>query len=504
MFSHRIDQPTVGWIGTHMPADLGTALIGWNLHVIDDPGEITGCTFLAVETDHFRSLRACQHWGQRIACPILFVCPQQQVSQLVNELTEKDDVCLADSPTELLATRLFKLQQASRAMIDPLTGVQRREAFFQYLRFWATHSRHSDSLSVGLFDLDNFKRFNERFGHEAGDVLLQKFAALLRDAFTDSPLLARLGGQEFIAVLPEPEHVVERISGEICKRLKHPDFFPRASVSVSVGIAGNQDVRALEAICEAAEEALYAAKAAGRDQVCVYSQRTNQLMLAGEDPDLANLENRSRVMGERVTSFIAQRSRKILQNLRVEAESDGLTKFFTRRYLDRRLDLQFRHHRQAGEPLSVALIDLDHFGSFNKKYGWPTGDKTLTTVADVIRSGIRLENDWVGRYGGEEFCVVLPGVILENAIKIAERLRGLAAATQFTSTAGDPLRITLSVGVVQMDQRDADAAALIERLSKQTLRAKESGRNQVCWETSDGQRQGLATSPAKLRLADIA
>lgn len=482
---------TVGWVGAASAASLPPELAGWNLLPLappqPDPAQrgvsppLPEADLLVLETAAFANVRDCERLAMSVACPVLFVSSREHLPRLVHQLQAKDDICLDDAPPSLLAARLSKLHQSQRALIDPLTGTHRREAFFSYLRHWAMNARHDDPLSLLMLDLDHFKALNDQFGQDVGDDCLQRLGGLLREQCPDSPLIARLGGQEFAILMPTSDQEAARHAESIRQQLSMPGLHSVASTTASIGVASRADVQHIDQLHRVGDEAVYAAKAAGRNRVCVYRELTDRSLLQGEDLDLITLENKSRVMGERVTDYIAQRSRRILQNLRSEAETDGLTSFYNRRYLDRRLKLQFQHHQQSGQPLSLALIDLDHFGAVNKRHGWPTGDKALQTVCDVIRRCIRAGNDWVGRYGGEELFVVLPGVVLDDAIGICQRLRAAVAETPATSTTGEPLQLTVSIGLLQCDGADQDLNAVIERVSKQTLRAKESGRDRVCW-----------------------
>ncbi len=193
------------------------------------------------------------------------------------------------------------------------------------------------------------------------------------------------------------------------------------------------------------------------------------------------LQTRARVLAERVANFITLRSKRLLRDVRTEAETDALTQFYTRRYFDRRMSAELKQFAGRDGQLTVALIDVDHFGQINKVHGWPTGDKILRELSHVIRENLR-STDWVGRYGGEEFCIVMPGTHPQEACIVLERLRANMAATQLVSTAGMPVPVTLSIGVAANDRPDDHPLALLERASAQTLAAKNSGRNRLCYE----------------------
>lgn len=168
-----------------------------------------------------------------------------------------------------------------------------------------------------------------------------------------------------------------------------------------------------------------------------------------------------------------------MMTLHKEANTDALTQLFNRRYLDKQLVEEFNMAIVNDRDLCIALVDLDHFGEVNKVHGWPTGDRTLCTVAETITRSIRAA-DWVGRYGGEEICIVMPDTNLEQAMTVCERVRRATDLSQCSTTSGQPLRITVSIGIVELDRAsDQSVTQLIERVSRMTLKAKSSGRNQV-------------------------
>ena len=247
--------------------------------------------------------------------------------------------------------------------------------------------------------------------------------------------------------------------------------------SVSFGVASVDESSGASILLTRADEALFSAKANGRGRVVSYSEIAAMSHRTGEDVRVISLENKARVMSERVTSFVTQQSKMIVQNLHREANTDALTGLFNRRYLDRKLLGDVAQARESLRGMSVALADVDHFGLVNKEYGWPTGDQVLRDVAQLIQESIRV-TDWVGRYGGEELCVVMPGTELSCAKLVCERIRVAVETHQFVTKGSTPLKITLSVGVVEMDLNES-VEQMLERVSSQTLAAKQRGRNQV-------------------------
>ncbi|MEX0825110.1 MAG: GGDEF domain-containing protein [Pirellulaceae bacterium] len=470
---------SIAWYGPNAPNTPPVELQDWEIVAADPDSETESLADLAVvEACAFPSIEACRRFAIQKRCPVLCIASADQVADLVGWLQTKDDICLDSAPTSMLAARLGKLRMAQFAMIDPLTGLQRREALFTYLRGWSTASTEERQLAIIIADLDHFKGFSDQHGRETADGCLQRFGNLIRTSYQSAVVSARTGGQEFALIVEANERQAIEIAESIRREVEAGALNDGCEITVSIGLATIGDASSPKELYQIADDALYAAKAQGRNRVVSYGQLRADTLASGEDLELTSLEHKARVLGERVTNFVNQRSRRILKSLKEEAQTDGLTHFYTRRYLDRRLDLQLQTARGGDQPLCVALVDLDHFGIINKQFGWPTGDKILISLSDVIRANLRV-TDWVGRYGGEEFCLVLPETSLANARIACERLRQRVESTIFETTSGHPLRITLSIGIVEFGGDDRDARTLVERVSLLTLAAKEGGRNQV-------------------------
>jgi len=160
------------------------------------------------------------------------------------------------------------------------------------------------------------------------------------------------------------------------------------------------------------------------------------------------------------------------------AQTDSLTELDNRRYLEQRLDEMFEHSRRLREPVAVVLCDLDRFKSVNDTYGHQVGDVVLKELARILKKEAR-EIDRVGRYGGEEFMLLLPGTVLDAAVTFAERVRKAVEAHMF-SFDGGTLQRTMSCGVAAWPHpRIADCDALVKAADDALYVAKETGRNRV-------------------------
>ena len=168
-----------------------------------------------------------------------------------------------------------------------------------------------------------------------------------------------------------------------------------------------------------------------------------------------------------------------LASLEYQCMTDGLTGIFNRRYFDQQVLSEQKRARRQKQPMSLMLIDIDHFKQFNDNFGHQAGDQVLIRVCQLI-SSLSRSNDVVARYGGEEIAVIASGNDLDAAMVQAERLRKTIADTEFDLGRGGPQRVTVSIGVTQSHGLDAgQSKALIGRADRALYMAKEAGRNRV-------------------------
>jgi diguanylate cyclase (GGDEF)-like protein len=144
-----------------------------------------------------------------------------------------------------------------------------------------------------------------------------------------------------------------------------------------------------------------------------------------------------------------------------------------------KIDSEMNRALRHGYPISVLMLDLDHFKRINDSYGHPVGDEVLKTVGQVLRDSCRVY-DVAGRYGGEEFCIVLPETQVENTTQVAERIRNRLATTPL-SVGSTSIVVTASIGVAGMDSTEGvlSASTLVERADRALYSAKHLGRNRV-------------------------
>lgn len=173
--------------------------------------------------------------------------------------------------------------------------------------------------------------------------------------------------------------------------------------------------------------------------------------------------------------------RGLTNELKLQATTDALTGLANRRAIDECLAIELARTKRSGQPLSLVMIDIDHFKAFNDIYGHPAGDACLRSVANALEQTERRAGDFVGRYGGEEFCAILPDTDEDGAYFFAERLRKAVRELGQRHEGSEKGVITISVGVATYAAEEADRTdvRLIARADEALYVAKGAGRDRV-------------------------
>jgi diguanylate cyclase (GGDEF)-like protein/PAS domain S-box-containing protein len=156
---------------------------------------------------------------------------------------------------------------------------------------------------------------------------------------------------------------------------------------------------------------------------------------------------------------------------------DGLTGIYNRGFMDTKLNEEYIRHKRYSRPFSIIMFDIDHFKKVNDQYGHQCGDFILKSVSSRISVAIR-NIDFLFRYGGEEFCCVLPETNLEGAELVAERFRK-AIMDMENNFNGAVIKITISIGVADLRIDTESPDALIQQADEALYRAKRGGRNKI-------------------------
>jgi diguanylate cyclase (GGDEF)-like protein len=189
---------------------------------------------------------------------------------------------------------------------------------------------------------------------------------------------------------------------------------------------------------------------------------------------------------EHMGSIIAICLENVISNemLKYIGLTDALTGVYNRRYMDRRLVEEIARARRQSYRISCIYIDIDHFKQVNDSHGHQAGDDVLREVAARIKAELRM-SDALGRFGGEEFVVLLIDADLDSASMVAHRIRASVADQPFLLAEGQALSVTVSIGVAALDDFDRDHGAdgvaqeLVAQADQALYQAKQNGRNQV-------------------------
>ena len=173
------------------------------------------------------------------------------------------------------------------------------------------------------------------------------------------------------------------------------------------------------------------------------------------------------------TYRLARRLREQNQLLSEQSRTDGLSGLLNRRYWEDAVSAEFQRCRRYGHRASLLMLDIDHFKVINDRHGHPTGDEVIRNVASILQASLR-DEDVPGRYGGEEFGILLPDTPAKGAEVISERVR---RRIESSALARSGLRATVSIGIAELSPDDQDHAVWIAHADRALYAAKERGRN---------------------------
>ena len=333
---------------------------------------------------------------------------------------------------------------ARNALQDAFTGLLNRRALLAQMEMLA---ERGGGVVVSI-DIDGLKLVNDQFGHQVGDEVITHLAGVLTTVVPKPGVAARVGGDEFVVLLPgttlaEADPVLERIRTAARQHLHalptgtEPPSPGPMRVSVSAGAAELTGGRFPDHALLRADRALHMAKAHGGDthildgpDVQDWAQDRTSLMSWVHDLRDEN----GRLHTENRTDPLTG-----LPNLRALAEAEALL-----------ADAQY--------PVAVLFLDLDEFGDYNHRYGDTAGDTCLQAVANTLAGGLRGQ-DQVFRKGGEEFVALLPGVDTPTAAATGERLRAAVHALGIEHAGNKPGVVTITVAVAATDSTTGPAEA---------------------------------------------
>jgi diguanylate cyclase (GGDEF)-like protein/PAS domain S-box-containing protein len=228
---------------------------------------------------------------------------------------------------------------------------------------------------------------------------------------------------------------------------------------------------------------------------CVMPNVGSRRYLAIDAGPIFDEEGRLIAVVETLRDITAQKEAQLA--LKALVTRDGLTGIANRRMFDETLEEEWRRAKRDAAPVSLLMIDIDHFKGLNDTLGHQRGDECLRQVADIISGEMLRPGDMVARYGGEEFAVILPKTSLEGALAVADRiLTAVEAHSHGRIGSGSHGAVTVSIGAASSEGNCADSASLITLADEALYQAKRAGRNRVVASASDQAAKDRCETPA--------
>jgi len=399
---------------------------------------------------------------------------------------------------------------AAAALTDALTGLPNRRAFDeQTQRLFDGYRREGRVFALVMFDVDHFKKFNDTYGHQAGDDVLKQLGALLRNQARKEDIAARYGGEEFALLLPgtgaqEAAQSAERVRAAVAGR----DFRSDGrvlKVTCSFGAAAIVSGEVLASLIHRSDAALYVSKDNGRN--CVHWHDGRSIHPLGARPALqppapekpAPPVEKSPVEKSPVEKLAAKPSRRpagqpdqavdapkpakeakpAREPEAEQVEGNAIPSVAPLSVSNRTefciiLARRLAEWRRGGATPSVLMVRIDNYPQIVSDNGTRVGDLVVKATSQFLGAAIR-DMDLVAQYDTCTYAVLFPGTWLTNVIRIAERLREAIAKCSLPGRQG-PLRFTVSIGGAKAMETD-DTKRLLERSVEALEAAEETGGN---------------------------
>jgi diguanylate cyclase (GGDEF) domain len=341
-------------------------------------------------------------------------------------------------------------------------------SFYNLGEFYAAEGNAPAALRAYRRAIRIFDRIEDKNGLAGANVALGRLLSACRK---DRLALLHLNGGLFFAEQAGMRDIVysahEALSevyerqGDLARALEHYRRFHTVKETI-FNEASDRRVRNLQVLHESEQ---------ARREAEIYRRHNAEL-------EAANAALRE---ADAFKTEVMARLRRQSEALEKQARTDSLTGLLNRRAAGKRLNEEFARAKRQGQPLSVVVCDIDHFKSINDTFSHQIGDRVLRTVARLLRRSLR-RTDAVGRYGGEEFVLVMPGTILPDAVAVCEQLCERVAAHPWTETQPG-LAVTVSMGVCSLAAAPEaqDYEHLLRVADDYLYQAKNSGRNRVCY-----------------------
>lgn len=370
-------------------------------------------------------------------------------------------ITLNERMSEQLKTAETRLQaQASEiqshvheARTDALTTLFNRRGFDDELGNAVANANSTRRpVSLLMLDVDFFKKFNDTYGHQAGDAVLRSVARVVRANLSDREVVCRYGGEEFAAIFPGSDIEAAKLGAERVRIAVSKEIVgfegKDLRVTASVGLSELLPDESPDEFVKRADQALYVSKSAGRN--CSHWH-------TGADCEP--------VAPERLGDQPAQP-----EPAAEEEATSGIDGVSNREDFCRDIDRRIGEWRRGGATASVILMDIDRFHQLSSEQGEPAVQVITRAASQFLKATIR-DMDHVARYSDSTFSLLLPTATARNATRVAERLRKAIERCELELGSGR-VKFTVSLGVTELaqgDQRDTLLARAESALSKARL-----------------------------------
>ena len=375
---------------------------------------------------------------------------------------------------------------ATDARTDALTRLNNRRVFDAELeRRFAEWKRLQSPYSLFMVDVDHFKKFNDTYGHQAGDEVLKGVARVLRDAMREMDVVCRYGGEEFAVILPATDAEVAKLAAARARsaieaarfRIDGTDLNVTASIGMAEILIGEDNAT----LVKRADAALYDSKKAGRNCAHHHDGTTShRIQVQAPPPPTPAISHASQAAA-------AKSNRQNTHPANEPLDEHSPTKILDSLPDQKTFVEELRRRVSEGQrfkvPLSLMLIHVDNFRSIATQYGSQVGDLVLDAVAQYLQVLIR-DMDLLARYNNGQFCIMLPGSSVADASRVAERIRN-AVSSCVIPIRESKLQLTICLGLAEMLATD-DTTTLLERATEALHAARSIGPNQS--QVHDGQQ----------------
>ncbi|QDS99342.1 diguanylate cyclase [Adhaeretor mobilis] len=366
---------------------------------------------------------------------------------------------LVGSMSDRWRVAMHELRESHKkdVLVDPLTKIANRRAFeFELARRLAEYTRHGVPAALLSFDIDYFKSFNDRYGHQAGDAVLRDVAQSLVESVRDTDLVARCGGEEFSIILPGADSAHAKEIAERARNLVEATRFVynglTLRLTVSVGVACITDDDDAEQITSRSDAALYQSKESGRNCSHIHDGI------------------RCRKFGNGVAKETSESLKSTeVAGVKGELYTDPTTGMpAVKVFLEELRRRTAEAHRYGGK-FCVAIVKINEYLSVDDKDA--RAQKSLiATVAQLTTSVLR-EPDLVVRYDKDLLAIMMPATTLERSLIPLQRLR--KKADEYREKQYPSLSYGVTIGVVQLEEEDS-AGSLLQRAESAYQHAAES------------------------------